>query len=261
MVQSASDGIHLKSTQPASSSVFVASNSGARAVIFDMDGVLVLTEQLKGRAHSAVTRELGSEVPASLYESLMGQSHESVQCAFMKAGHVTADPACYTAKFRQIYDRMLKSELQVAPGVLVLLGRLEKQGYLLGVVTSSSTSVAERVLADAGLLRFFSAVVTADDVARPKPAPDCYKIVLEHLRVRPDNAVAFEDSDAGVNAAVAAGVRVVAVRHTMNSRHRFGLAEQTVNSLSDTQGVVATLEGIFEAACPGPAYADDRAHH
>jgi HAD superfamily hydrolase (TIGR01509 family) len=213
-----------------------------QAVIFDLDGVLADTEGLKGEAHTATVRGLGGDAPASIYEQCMGRSHDAVERVFMKAGGVLAAQETYAATFSQIYAELLEQGVAAVPGSQSLLQRLTEFGYRLALVTSSRTWMTRRVLTKTGLDGFFEVIVTAADVTSAKPAPDCYRLALQRLHLTPDRAIALEDTEAGIEAASAAGLRVIGLRHRLNSRHRFDAACSVIDSLEDTDRVLAVIE-------------------
>lgn len=95
------------------------------------------------------------------------------------------------------------------PGALELLAHLESRGTAIGLATSSRTSRALDNLERAGMAGYFRAVIGGDQVEQGKPHPDIYLKALSTLRSHPEDAIALEDSDHGIRAAFAAGVRVI----------------------------------------------------
>ncbi|MBI3698538.1 MAG: HAD-IA family hydrolase, partial [Acidobacteria bacterium] len=96
----------------------------------------------------------------------------------------------------------------------------------------------------------FRVRVSADDVRRPKPAPDAYLIALDRLRIGPTAAVAFEDSASGLEAAGAAGLPVLALRHSFNLEQDLSRAVAQFDSLCDSSTIVETIESLL---IPAPA--------
>ncbi len=212
-----------------------------KAILFDLDGVLVLTESLKALAHTATVKRFGGDIPISFYRDLMGQSHEAVRGAFIKASSINIDPVTYTQTFRETYQELLRNDLKTTPGAEELVRQLAEAGYLMAVVSSTRKKTMEGILSSTGLARFFSAFVGSDDVDKKKPAPDAYLLALRMLDVLPDSAVVIEDSESGVNAAHNAGLRVLALRHQFNASHDFTHASVIVDSLLDTQFTVRLI--------------------
>lgn len=216
-----------------------------RVVLFDLDGVLVLTEHLKAEAHAAAIRHLGGDVSPSFYGHLMGQSHEAVRGAFLAAAHIRADPYEYTRFFRSKYRELLETRLEVVPGIVELLHTLTEKGYLLSVVSSSSSELMGEVLDRVALTRFFRVQVSADDVFRKKPAPDAYLKALDLLGVSPASAVVIEDSESGVQAAVNAGILVLAIRHSFNRGHNFANALAVFDLPLDAHAITQKIDTLL----------------
>lgn len=216
--------------------------SFGRAVLFDMDGVLVLTDQLKAEAHANVVRQLGGNVPPSFYERHMGKSHALVRQAFLAEAGIHADLERYSRLYDEKYRALLQTKLKAAPGSHRLLALLMERGFILGVVSSSRSWMMDHVLRETRLKRFFSVVVASEDVQHPKPAPDAYVLALQRLGMGPSGVAAFEDSESGVEAAVGAGLVVFAVRHPFNRGHDFRRAARELSSLDDTQAIVSAVE-------------------
>jgi HAD superfamily hydrolase (TIGR01509 family) len=222
-----------------------------RAVLFDMDGVLVQTEALKARAHTAAVEHLGGGVPEGFYPTVMGRSHESVRGAFLAAAGLDgADPARYTRFYRAYYRRLVQSEVYVTPGVVELIESLS--AFRLAVVSSSRAETVAQVLEQTGLARYFPVRVSADDTARHKPAPDPYLCALERLSLPATRGVAIEDSQSGVESAAAAGLPVLALCHAFNCGQDFSPAAAVLDDLSDTCSVVRLIQDLLNCPCELP---------
>jgi HAD superfamily hydrolase (TIGR01509 family) len=222
----------------------------SQAVLFDLDGVIIPTEEIKGQVHAQTVASFGGSVSPSLYVDYIGRSHEDVRQAFITAARVEIDPEAYTRKFRQIYHALLEADLGFSPGADKLLNALAQRGYRLALVSSSSASSISLILAKLGIAGFFDAVITAEDVSRKKPAPDAYLAALKQLSISPPQAIVFEDSQVGIQAAAAAGVTVIAVRHSCNHKQDFSLAYTVLDSLADTPSILRLIETIFSRMAP-----------
>lgn len=231
----------------------LTSTRHTHAILFDLDGVLIPTENIKGQVHAQTVASFGGSVSPSLYVDLIGRAHEDVRRLFITASAIEIDPQAYTSKFRQIYHALLETDISFSPGAGELLLALSRQGYPLALVSSSSAATISLILEKLGLTGFFDAVVTADDVSHKKPAPDAYLLALERLSIPPARAVVFEDSGVGIQAASAAGATVIAVRHLVNHRQDFSPAFTVLDSLADTPSILALIETIFSR--PAPALA------
>ena len=104
-----------------------------KAVLFDMDGVLVETEHLKAAAHAAAVARFGGQAPQDLYARVMGQPHPAVRAAFIRAAEMSIDPAAYTSAYLEIYHHLLDTRLSLTPGVKALLTGLQAKGFALAL--------------------------------------------------------------------------------------------------------------------------------
>jgi HAD superfamily hydrolase (TIGR01509 family) len=219
-----------------------------RGVLFDMDGVLVSTEPLKGAAHSATVKVFGADVPVSLYMTVMGRSHSEVRDAFLKAAKLDIDAEIYSGEFRRVYADLLRSGVKLAPGARELVDELATEGFAMAVVSSSQRWMMQRILNATGLAPLFRAVVSANDIENEKPAPDAYQLALEELGLHPGAAVAIEDSEAGIQAAKRAGVRVIGIRHELNKLHDFRGADAVFVSLRDRVAIMKSIYHLLASA-------------
>jgi HAD superfamily hydrolase (TIGR01509 family) len=212
------------------------------AVLFDLDGVIVASEHLKAAAHAEAAGRFGKPVPREVYAHVMGQTHDAVRAAFLRAAGAEVDPAAYTTVYHTIYHHLVQTELSLTPGMGALLPALRDRGYRLALVTSSSKKSAAITLGRAGLTGFFEVEVFAEDVQRGKPDPQPYQIALERMANCSNEAVAFEDSQAGIASAAFAGLRVFALRHRYNIDQDFTVAFRVLDSLEDTTRIIELIE-------------------
>jgi HAD superfamily hydrolase (TIGR01509 family) len=181
------------------------------AVVFDLDGTLIDTESLCNDAGIDACADLGFDVSLAFFQSLAGiHDAERVRLISAHLGRPLQMAPFYAAWDDHVRRRMATG-VPIKPGAVDLLSTLHGRGLPLALATSSRAGPAAEKLAAAGLDRWFSAVVTVDDVVAAKPAPDAYLLAAARLGANPARAVAFEDSDTGARAAHAAGLTVVQV--------------------------------------------------
>jgi HAD superfamily hydrolase (TIGR01509 family) len=214
----------------------------AKGVLFDLDGVLVDSEPLKARAHSETVAHFGGRLDPAYYGEVMGRSHYLAAKAFSEAAGIGFDHEAYARAFSSNYARLLREHLQLTAGARELVDELRRGGYRLAVVSSSLRWMMDEALARAGLAGCFDAEVSADDVREEKPSPEPYRAALARLALEPGDAVVIEDSESGVASALAAGVRVIAVRHAYNARHDFSGAGAVLEGLADWEAVMRVIE-------------------
>lgn len=177
------------------------------AVIFDMDGLMIDSETIYYASWQRAGAEMGYAMSDELFQSLAGlrtvDSAAPIQ-TFMGPGFPVAE-------FQACWDRCWDAHadehgIDLKPGLVELIARVEALGLPKAVATSSERGAAQRCLRTTGLARHFDIVVTGDQVARGKPAPDIYREAARRLGADPAACIAFEDSSAGALAAVAAGM-------------------------------------------------------
>lgn len=183
-----------------------------RAVIFDLDGLLLDTERTSHGAWDAVAAEWGIPVPEGMCAAMTGRRYGDLLAMmpdFFPAGF---DCQAFLDAANLHYMRLLRDEPPaVKPGVDTLLDQLDHWRLPRIVATSSALDKAETKLQQSGLRERVDGVVSGSEVAEGKPAPDIFLLAAERLEQPPGACVVFEDSPPGVAAGAAAGMRVVMV--------------------------------------------------
>lgn len=182
-----------------------------QAVFFDMDGLLLDTEQLAFQAYRQTRDAFKLPPDDELFMSLIGLNQRAGM-ARLRAGMAGyGDAEAFSTRWDEEFAGSLSEGIPVKPGVTALLDCLRSAAIPYAIATSTRTEKAMAHLDKAGLADFFALVVGGDQVANGKPAPDIYLRAAGCLGVDPQNCVAFEDSENGVRAAVAAGMVTVQI--------------------------------------------------
>jgi HAD superfamily hydrolase (TIGR01509 family) len=182
-----------------------------RAVVFDMDGLLLDTEILWHRAEVELFRRHGAEFTWDDKMAVIGTSFATTSRYFAeRLGRTPGEGDALVTEMLEIMHGELQSQVDGRPGAVELVARL--RGHTrLALASNSPRRLVDTALATAGVVDAFDAIVTSDDVEHPKPAPDLYLLACERLGVAPGEALALEDSPAGIAAAKAAGLTCIAV--------------------------------------------------
>lgn len=202
------------------------------AYLFDMDGTLVDSEKLKGRALVEACSYFGGAVDVSVYKTVMGESWEQVCKSFFTEAQIEPDIEKFNSVFKQAYQELLFHELKVNPNVVELLSYLKERRKKIGLVSSAFGWMVEQVLTQLVLKMFFDVVITQENVTRHKPNPEAYLLALKKLELPGSEVLIFEDSESGVIAAKNAGCDTVALIHDFNSNHNFSLALRVITDFN-----------------------------
>ncbi|MCP5060877.1 MAG: HAD family phosphatase [Ignavibacteriae bacterium] len=203
------------------------------AYFFDMDGTLVNSEKLKGLALSKTCNEFGGKVDFNIYKEVMGNSWKFVTNYFFEQAQINPNFEKFNLKFKIIYEELLTGDLTLNSNVKELLGTISEMGKKIGLVTSGNTWMVENILTQFNLLDIFDIIVTGEDVTQHKPHPQAYLLALDKLSLSGNNALVFEDSNAGLTAAKKANCDVVAFRHEFNSKNDLSLAMQVIADFNE----------------------------
>ena len=206
----------------------------ARAVIFDMDGLLVDSERAILDCWRSVAAEQALPLDDGLWLSMVGM-HDAA-CAELLVrllGGAKAERLNIDCKDR--YDLLVEQGLPLKDGAVELLQELSARGVPLAIATSTRRERALIKLERSGIHDFFEVVVTSSDVTHPKPAADIYLLAASRLGVSPGNCTALEDSEMGVRAANAAGMAVIQVPDLVPASELTRSLAQVVASLHEAR--------------------------
>ena len=187
-------------------------NRKIKAVMFDMDGLLLDTEAISAATFQSACRVLGFDPDMRIYSRCIGTTDAGTR-EVLTAGYGPDFP--YDA-VSDIWRKLYREETMCKPvplknGALELLRHLDEKGVRKVVVTSTQQAIASRELGNSGLISYFESVIGGDQVSRGKPDPEIYLTACRALKEDPAACLVLEDSDNGVLSAAAAGLTVVQV--------------------------------------------------
>jgi HAD superfamily hydrolase (TIGR01509 family) len=180
------------------------------AVIFDLDGVLIDSEQVWASAREQLTRERGGHYRSDSTRAMMGMSAPEWSRYMHDQLGVELAPSDISREVSERVGALYRQHLPLLDGARDAVVSLAER-WRLGLASSANREIIDLVLVLAGINACFAATVSAEEVDRGKPAPDVYLRAAEELRAEPARCVAVEDSTNGLRAAHAAAMKLVAV--------------------------------------------------
>ena len=206
-----------------------------RGLIFDFDGLILDTEMPDYISWQEVYHSYGAELPIELWCTIVGgnaesdfEPHEYLESII----HSPVDREQIWVTRRKSYLEYLEN-LPISPGVQELLDDAKRRGMKLAVASSSPENWVTGHLTRLGLIDYFDAIITADDVAVTKPDPALFLLAAEKLGVKRDEVVVLEDSGNGVKGAKRAGMVVVAVPNEVTRHMDLSEADLYLESLEE----------------------------
>jgi len=211
----------------------------ARAVICDMDGLLVDTEGTHFKGYSAALSQLGISITKEFYYDFWIMQGKGI-ADFIRENDLDFKPEEVRAKKRQIYQDLIRKELIIYNGVIEKLEELSKV-YPLALVTAAYRSDAELILELSGMEKYFELIITGTDVMKQKPNPE--GLLIAHYlwtdiwggkrKFSPQDIVMIGDAEKDVIAAEKAGMKSIAIPNKYTQDNDFSDADAVVRCISD----------------------------
>ncbi len=211
-----------------------------KAVIFDLDGVIIDSEPFHWEVNKKIFRDLGIDVSPEEYQNYIGVSNTNMWAELKKKHRLPQSVKQLVAlQVSGNIDFMQREDFKPIDGVLALIHDLSMENISLGLAYSSPYTVINIVLSAFGIKRFFDAIVSGEDFQNGKPAPDIFLKAAELLNVSPGCCVVIEDSAHGASAAMAAGMKCIGLASGNSGGQNLTKANLIIRSLRDL-----TVQGI-----------------
>lgn len=209
-----------------------------KAVIFDMDGVLVNSEPVYDAYHQTLANKLNIIITEEHEKKFRGTPSRKIYEAIIEEFALSVTPdELLEEEVEQVRISFAAGDIPAMPHVFDLLRHLKNSGFLVGVATSNYLFNVESVLKHNGGLAYVDHISSMESVTRPKPAPDVFLHAAQALHVAAVDCVVFEDSPNGVAAAKAAGMKVIG----------YADPEQIKLDLSRADRVIASFDEVTAA--------------
>lgn len=215
-----------------------------QAVVFDLDGVLVASEELWDEVRRGLAAEAGRPWPSDATRAMQGMSTAEWSAYLVDVVGLPGRPQEVATI---VIDRMAaryREQLPLLPGAREVVRRLGNR-WPLGLASSSPRRLIDAVLESAGLADQFVVSVSTEEVGAGKPSPEVYLNVVQKLGVTPGRTVAIEDSSSGIRSAKQAGLRLIAIPNAgyPPADDALALADLVVHSLDDIDPQLVTSVG------------------
>lgn len=181
------------------------------AVIFDLDGTLIDSEGVWFRMFFDMCARYGKTYTAEIHGKQLGRSGMATATSICTALDLPITPEEFHAEEERLKPQYFSEQVPAMPGAVQLVRALKNAGYVIGLATASPKEYREQMLKGIGIYDVFSVFVSANEVPKPKPAPDIYLEAAVRLGKNPDRCLAVEDGLAGVESALAASMSVLGV--------------------------------------------------
>jgi len=204
------------------------------AVVFDLDGVLLDSEQLWDKAREQLARERGGRWHDQAQRDMMGMSSLEWSRYMHDVIGLEDPPEEISAEVVRRLEEIYRRELPLVDGAVAAVERLAAR-WPLGLASSSNRELIDLVLELSGLAQYFCVTVSSEEVAHGKPAPDVYLETARRLGVAPEGCAAIEDSENGIKSAKGAGMRVLAIPNPQfpPAEDALALADDVLDSIRE----------------------------
>jgi HAD superfamily hydrolase (TIGR01509 family) len=204
-----------------------------QAVAFDLDGLMVNTEELYNEVCDVMCVRRGKRATPELLAKMMGRKNVDALQVMIDWFQLETTAEELLVENDEVLYGLLDTRLDTMPGLLPLLDKLEECNIPKSITTSGRAGYVERVLNQLGLAERFSFRITAEDVAQGKPHPEIYLSAAAQFDVPNQQMAVLEDSDIGCRAGIGAGSVVIAVPSKFNEQHPFDGARLVADSLAE----------------------------
>lgn len=205
-----------------------------KAVIFDLDGLMVDSEPVHFKAYEKVLSRLGVTLLESDYAArYVGISDHDAAQDMVKRYNLPISVEELLKRKAQVFAQILPGNVVPKKGLFDLLHDLRTHGYKTAVASGAMLPDIKQIIASLNLLDSFDALCSADAVKQGKPAPDLFLFAAQQIGVLPENCLVLEDAPVGVQAAQSAGMKCYAIPSRETQGRDFSKATKVLTSLSE----------------------------
>jgi beta-phosphoglucomutase family hydrolase len=208
-------------------------NFDLRALIFDMDGVLIDSEPMHFESFKRFFKTLDIEYTSADNAQYLGRRDIEISKILIERFNLDFTPAELVRRKEEIFSELILAEASPRAGVLETLAEAQALNLKRAVASSATLPSIKLIVNSLKLGDYFENLSSGDEVKHGKPAPDVFLLAAERLQVAPEHCLVIEDTEAGVQAAKAAGMKVVAIPCDATMHQTHDLADMKLDSLHD----------------------------
>lgn len=209
-------------------------NHEIKGVVFDLDGVLVDTEYFQWQGWVEALKPYGKSISKKEYLKYAGKQGNAIEAELINDFNLTVAKHSLLAKKEPLLIKWFhEKQLQLMPYAREAVEYFLKKKLQLACASGGPRNEVELKLQKVGLLASFQNVVSGTDVKKGKPFPDIYLLAVKNLGLKPENCIAFEDTQYGVASAKAAGLTCFAIPSEYSSQQDFSQADGTFTNLQE----------------------------
>jgi len=206
---------------------------GIRAVVFDLDGLMLNTEDIFDHAGRELLLRRGMEMTEEIHHQMLGRRPAEAFRILKELTGLAEETVVLMRETKEIFDAYAEQHLATMPGLYELLDRIDSRATPKAVATSSPRDYMTPLLQKFELTDRFVTTLTAEDVTHGKPNPEIYITAASRLGVQPEEMLVLEDSETGTRAAASAGAFAVAVPNRHTACQDFSASSMIATSLLD----------------------------
>lgn len=213
-----------------------------KAIIFDMDGVIVDSEPLHFKVEKEIFEEFSGTFDPEFHKNFIGTPDITMWAAFKEQFNVDANiEHLLELKFDLFIQNL--DQVPLIDGLEYLMSILSKEGYSLALASSNGRKVVDNIIEKFKLHRYLDFSISGDEVTNGKPHPEIFLTVAKKFNIKPSECLVIEDSENGVKAAKAAGMKCIGYKNPNSGDHDLSIADLIISNYSELN--LETMKNLF----------------
>jgi HAD superfamily hydrolase (TIGR01509 family) len=213
-----------------------------KAIIYDMDDLMVNSDPLHIVAWEKILQNFNkkfTDIPEEIRSKFIGMRVIDISKSIIEILHLDTDLESFYNERINIFLDIVKNDLEEMPGLIYSLQLFKSHNFKIAIASSGAKQYIDLVLDKFDIRKYFDVIISGDCVSIGKPHPETYLVASEKLGLNPRECVVLEDATNGIEAAIQAGCKCIAIINTNTVPQNYSKANLVLNSLNDI-----TLENI-----------------